>query len=180
VHRSKLYFCHFRIFECECIEGYKGPHCEFAQEQQVPAFYDKCDLYCENGGNCVKGIKEEGILGKIADIAFLINNTNLPAFEYCVCPEGFAGNQCEYVAHQCPESEHVCFHGSECVKSGEDYNCNCEVANQVMAGLSSSSSLAGKYCQHIATSECQSDHFCVNNGVCQDGACQCPKPYRGK
>jgi hypothetical protein len=115
----------------------------------------------------------------LTDIAFLINNTNLPAFEYCVCPDGYAGNQCEYVAHQCPQSDHVCFHGSECVKSGEDYKCNCDAPQK--AGVSSAIHLAGPYCQHKATSECQSENFCVNNGVCQDGGtCQCPKPFRGK
>lgn len=163
------------MYECNCTGGYHGPHCEFPKGVEKPDFFKSCSLQCENDGVCAEGRKDNGILAHIADIDHLINSTS-DTYEHCICPTGFAGNLCEHVVEVCPDNQHVCFHGSECVDEGNDSECDCEASENTTGFLT-----AGEYCQHKATIECDAESgvFCVNNGTCKDGGCECPEPYRG-
>lgn len=117
------------------------------------------------------------MLTHIADIGHLINNTFSTSLEHCVCATGYTGDLCEHVVQVCADNQHVCFHGSECVDDdGGDSECDCD-ASQDSAGVST----AGEYCQYKATVECDAESgvFCVNNGVCHNGGCDCPEPFRG-
>jgi len=169
------------LFNCTCSSSFHGQHCEFPVAIPLPVSHRKCDLNCKNNGKCMEGIKTNGILGGMSDISHLLNSTSAMAAaakrEYCDCPTGFAGATCEHVVEVCPTGAHVCFHGSKCVKKGEEYQCNCD-ASQQATGLS----VAGKYCQHKSTTICSATErkFCVNDGTCNDdNSCTCSDSFRG-
>lgn len=165
------------LYNCTCTGGYHGPHCEFADSVDAPKSYQTCSLICQNGGFCAEGRKDYGMLTHIADIGHLINNTFSTSLEHCVCATGYTGDLCEHVVQVCADNQHVCFHGSECVDDdGGDSECDCD-ASQDSARVST----AGEYCQYKATVECDAESgvFCVNNGVCHNGGCDCPEPFRG-
>ena len=160
------------VFNCTCVNEYHGPHCEFPGSMETPEHYKKCSLNCLNKGKCAEGYKDYGILGDMPDIGHLINTTKSPQLEHCICPRGTTGDLCEHIVQVCPKSQHVCFHGSECVPSGQDYKCNCDTSQDTTAG---------SFCQHKATTTCDaaSRHFCVNGGTCNGETCKCPSTYRG-
>ena len=163
------------MYECKCPVGYDGPQCEFVGSQEEPESFKSCDLQCLNNGTCSEGFKGDGILDDIDDIDHLMNGTS-DIYEHCTCPTGFAGDLCEHVVQVCADNQHVCFHGGECVDYGDDSTCDCEASQNSTGELT-----AGEYCQHKATIECDAESgvFCVNNGTCQDGGCECPAPYQG-
>ena len=130
----------------------------------------------------------------------------------CKCPEGYGGYRCHDsvqdmsepvglptlaptintnspVATQhvvCGNDEHVCLHGSQCVREGDDWQCDCQTNNGNING--NDTLLAGKHCQHTASAVCSADGgkggsvmFCVNGGVCRDkSSCQCPDGFLGE
>jgi len=103
------------------------------------------------------------------EIGHLINMTHaVNKFEYCDCPPGFVGVFCEHMAESCGAGEHVCFHGSKCVRESEDPDtCNCSASAEFTVG---------KFCQHTASDPsaimCKKEElhhsFCLNGGTCLD------------
>ncbi len=160
-----------RHLPCECPEGFSGPRCAF-QIGVDKIDYNQCGLPCQNGGTCRKGIdqtKENELMRKFAHEDFsdvLRPSPSLISFEHCVCPTGYFGIYCEYQIEDCGNGEHMCFHGSTCLRNGEEFSCDC---------LSSKTKTAGLFCEHVASSECeqwvdmQNGHrgFCTNGGKCQ-------------
>ena len=151
---------------CICPVGYAGPRCAFAIGKDG-SDYAECKLSCKNGGTCQKGVKDlKTYYGKFANaISHLIEADPGEAdHEHCVCPHGFFGIRCEYEVEECNNGEHLCFHGSQCVK--EDAACDCE---------SSKSDTAGLFCEYFATEQCtqvpliNENHrgFCTNGGSCK-------------
>jgi hypothetical protein len=110
----------------------------------------------------------------------------LTLFFSSACPENFVGIRCEHSIEICEAGQHVCFHGSKCVRFGEETGCDCSTASKSFAGAS---------CQHAATDMCtvgavglgQSRFFCVNNGLCKayvsssenDPGCNCVDDWTG-
>ena len=144
-------------FPCVCYGGATGPHCEFKDASKVP----KCSLECFNHGVCQVGIRS------------YLDMSGLPSSEdynYCRCPPGFYGDQCEVKGQQCRST--ICLNEGQCVRIQQDdgsvtEHCDCTTAK--VDGLQ----YAGRYCQSSATSDC-SDHdpinpsnFCVNGGLCR-------------
>lgn len=155
-----------RHLPCSCLPNFMGPRCAF-EIGKDGGDYAECELACQNGGTCQKGIKDlQKAFGNFAsDVSHMLNQTH-DNFEHCVCPKDFYGIRCEYQAEECGEGEHICFHGSECVSSEDDLGCNCETSEQKTAGL---------FCEFFATDECAeqpqiSDNenrgFCTNGGYC--------------
>jgi hypothetical protein len=150
---------------CSCPPGFTGPRCAFEIGKDGND-YALCELGCQNGGTCQKGVKDlQKAYGKFAnDVAYLLDEEHVD-FEHCVCPDGFYGIRCEYNVEQCKEGEHICFHGSTCVNDGEELGCNCEESDELTAGL---------FCEFIATEDCgqqmssSDEHpgFCTNGGNC--------------
>lgn len=155
---------------CDCPEGFTGPRCAF-QIGVDGSDYSECDLPCQNGGTCQKGLKD-AFSGELfekfdLDIAHILETHGQQHvnYEHCVCPEGYFGIRCEYLMEQCGEGEHLCFHGSECVRYDDMFGCDCESSDQKVAGL---------FCENIATSLCEqwvdseNGHrgFCTNGGKC--------------
>jgi len=133
------------------------------------ADYAECSLVCEYNGTCRKGEKDLGLLTDIAAEVSYLNVTSDLNFEYCVCPDGFIGNRCEYHVEICKAGSHLCLHGGQCVTVGNEISCNCTSAE-----TSFSANFAGVSCEHEATDMCsigtvtegQPRFFCVNYGVC--------------
>jgi len=94
-------------------------------------------------------------------------NENL---QHCVCPSGFTGLYCENKFEVCPNGNHVCLHGSECVDDEAKCSCNEDGAD---------TALAGKYCQHKATIKCGGKTYCFNGASCDGTACSCAEGWRG-
>lgn len=102
--------------------------------------------------------------------------------------------QCEHLIERCPEGEHVCLHGSKCVKYGEEVGCDC-----ADAATSFSSTFVGNSCQYDAagastdvctvgnTGPAKPMSFCVNHGICKaqvtpeqaHPGCDCTPEYTG-
>ena len=172
-----------RIYGCDCPDGYTGDRCEYSNETKLPDSLTKlpdslsiCATNCMNHGKCREGGKDFGIMDDFHGVDHLFNVTSNANFEHCVCPEGFTGLSCEIEVEVCPNGTRVCFHGSECVPTGDEWQCNCN-ASVVLA--------AGPLCQHFATSTCDSNPgaapFCVNGGACTpDAQCVCPDGFRGE
>lgn len=159
------------IIGCDCLEGFHGPLCEFRDDEKN-GDYEKCDLECENGGQCRKGAKDISFLDKfnLGPVAASLNMTHNQDFEHCVCREGFVGHKCEIPVEQCEGDKHICLYGSKCVDDGDGHKCDCEGAFDV------ANRFAGNACQHKSTMFCTGNDkpgigeeglsFCVNNGTC--------------
>jgi hypothetical protein len=175
--------------DCICPEGFSGPICEFANTEITA-----CTLKCENKGICTKGSKnytymnENGI--DMSELSQLTSFPHTQEFESCKCPQGFVGLKCETMVETCNDGKHVCFHGSSCVRIGNEYSCDCNTAEGAL--------VAGRYCQNEATSLCTLDGrvgtgknkhaFCVNNGKCvklvgeneEHAGCECVSGISGE
>ena len=177
-----------------------------------------CHLQCNNGGTCAKGVKDLGLLQDIVTNVTHLNETHdEELFEHCVCPEGWTGLQCDYQVEICGMTtaedgtsvpEHVCFHGSSCVKYGNQYGCDCSAANNTFGEDDDNYSagytlFAGDTCEYPATDICvrpgsfatvnqepgESNYFCVNDGRCYGyvsdlktekfPGCACPPGWTG-
>ncbi|KAL3939774.1 MAG: hypothetical protein SGARI_001246 [Bacillariaceae sp.] len=149
---------------CICPEGFSGPRCAF--QMGIDGMdYRECDLDCRNGGTCHKGMKQQP--QKHLELYLSEKEQERHEdYEHCVCPSGWYGIRCEYQVEECAEGEHLCFHGSTCIRDDEDeFSCDCMSANVKTAGL---------FCEYIASSECDewkdkgNGHrgFCTNGGTC--------------
>lgn len=144
---------------CSCGEGYRGNHCEFDL-----GFVPDCDLDCENGGACNLGIKDYDTA--VYNAFWATHDGN---FQFCECPEGYFGNECQVEGEKCGDSH--CFNGAACLQTLDSdgkttYQCDCRAAND------NEKSYGGEYCQAESTTFCTKnpDHnghlFCVNGGTC--------------
>lgn len=172
---------------CDCDEPFIGFSCEFIREgattsnttdpspDTMPADPEEstdCDIGCKNGGVCRHGKKELGILGKVSGNAPYLNQTHTEDFKHCVCPDGFTGLYCEDRAELCGEGEHICLHGSSCVKYGDEDYCNCADAS---SEKSRTGLFSGQSCEHPVNDVCTVEYpgpgqpllFCVNGGSCK-------------
>jgi len=168
------------IHECECPADWEGDRCEFPKGF-VPDGYEICNLSCGAKGKCREGAKDHGLLKAMEDLDHIINQTVAgPQAEHCECVDGYSGVLCDIKTEVCGNGDHICFHGSQCVRENDGWTCDCDARD-------SAALAAGKHCQHKATSLCagNKDHgFCVNDGECisENGnhVCQCKNGYTGK
>ena len=150
---------------CACFDTYFGPRCEYSVYDDKDLDWGECRLECKHGGICLKGYVKP-----VAELFFpfleatkksqLFNYSSTSDFEYCHCPKGFFGVQCENQYELCGRGEHICFHGSKCRNSGGEWGCDC-------AGTES----AGLYCQYQATDDCgdsEPETFCTNDSTCSN------------
>ena len=171
---------------CQCPDGFHGLQCEFKYDVDGDGESDKevleaanpCVLACENGGECVKGVKDTTHMGNSTGIG-LLNQTYDENLEHCRCPNGFSGLTCQTKTEVCadPDRVHICFHGSKCVdRSGNGHwECDCDVADIHTAGES---------CQLQNPTPCDKEpRFCLNGGTCNEDLtlpfCACPDEYAG-
>ncbi|KAL7567792.1 hypothetical protein ACA910_000544 [Epithemia clementina (nom. ined.)] len=165
---------------CICPDGYKGPHCEY-EDDDVP----DCTLSCQNGGHCILGTPSESDLDQFSGFWNIEEAAN-QLMQFCRCQQGWYGQHCEIPSQPCGED--MCFHGAKCTESSVNgqimHHCDCRFSNQ------GSFSYAGRFCQYEATVYCDKGQgsnvnghlFCVNNGTCQEDSylgCVCPDGYRG-
>jgi hypothetical protein len=111
---------------------------------------------------------EDFDFGPITNMLNISFNEN---FEHCVCPNGYAGLECEVKAEVCGKGEHVCLHGSKCIEDGDEHGCDCENA------FTPFERYEGRYCQFKSSEICTVDGivgtgnnnfaFCVNGGKCK-------------
>ncbi|CAJ1969999.1 unnamed protein product [Cylindrotheca closterium] len=165
---------------CFCPGTFTGPRCEYDSTDAADMAWSTCGLTCDNGGICLKGPNKP--IGEIflpfleaTKKAGLFDNQSTEDFEYCYCPAGFFGVECEKQYELCgDDGEHICFHGSKCEKSGDEWGCNCD--GTLGAGL---------FCQYEATDTCGDEDvstFCTNQGTCTlggDPVCSCVDGWEG-
>jgi hypothetical protein len=136
----------------------------------------QCTLNCSNDGKCRKGTKDFGVTAASKWGLDFLNKTHIH-YEYCVCPEGYTGLQCEYEVETCSNGEHSCLNGGTCIKlEGSDgkvkHACDCEGAS------TSTHKFAGLFCEHSSFSLCLASEsevddmkdlvaFCTNGGTCK-------------
>jgi hypothetical protein len=102
--------------KCSCPDGYKGPHCEVkkdtavAEEQGDP---EQCNLQCKQGGQCVHGFKNHAKEHKNIDELYFLKKKEINGM-HCICPEGFAGVQCDIKLDKC--GGQYCYHGATCLQ----------------------------------------------------------------
>ena len=137
-----------------------------------------CQLQCRNGGMCDFGSAEHGFASQDStngDPTKLANGNR----DYCKCPEGWTGLQCEIKYVVCDENQHTCLNGAPCEETADGdgnlyYHCECDAANSDL-----SSSYARHFCEHAATVSCNNTidtatgqpdkaSFCTNGGRCND------------
>jgi hypothetical protein len=127
---------------CDCDDDFTGAHCEYFKSDTP-----MCTQTCVNGGTCQIGIPN-------APQTPRQDSYNMT---YCLCPERYHGQQCEYDSQQC--GDHLCFHGTTC--NIGDLTCNCASSSKPGIGY------AGEFCQYTATDFCSDGKkFCVNGGNC--------------
>jgi len=195
---------------CHCPSGYSGEHCEYplyanqdSEDNIAPdngendddADYQQCHLQCQNGGICAKGAKDLGNLEETVQHVGHLNQTySSEFFEHCICPEGWVGIECDHKAEICGENEHICLHGSTCVKNNKKHGCDCSATDEHIAE-GDHPLFAGDSCQHPATDICMNTedypgrplYFCVNQGSCRAyvtvnddfPGCDCPQEWTG-
>ena len=138
-----------------------------------------CSLECQNFGVCRMGSKDLGYMKEIAETTPYLYQTHDANFQHCVCRDGFTGLYCEHEVDVCGEGQHICLHGSTCVRNGDEHLCDC-----LDASTDVSDTYAGLACQHAATDICTAGDmspghqlaFCVNGGICKDRVAQ-GEPY---
>lgn len=174
---------------CICPEGFSGPRCAF-QTGVDGQDYTQCDRPCQNGGTCQKGFKDtkrKEVMRQFVDADFshvLSESPDFASYDHCVCPPGHFGMYCEYQMQECGSGDHLCFHGSKCVRDGDTFSCDC---------CSSKMKTAGLFCEYVASDECEqwvdlrNGHrgFCTNGGHCEidelgSPICTCPSGYIGE
>lgn len=146
---------------CECLQGFKGPHCEF-KEAEVPT---KCQLGCENGGQCKLGAATWQHFYRGFKTSYGQSWQNPLDLQHCECPEGYTGTLCEIRGERCGSD--YCHHNGKCIRKEqsngpmENY-CDCSQTGH-----------AGEFCEHEPTQFCTDlpDHnghqFCANGGTCK-------------
>ena len=173
---------------CDCDDPFTGFSCEFISDEAIadntsglsqnstmpadPEDATECDIECDNGGICRHGTKELGILGTISRNDPSLNQTRTEDYKHCVCPDGFVGLYCEEEARLCGDGEHICLHGSTCVKYGDEGLCNCADASSTK---SQTGLFSGESCEHPVNDVCTVQYpgpgqpllFCVNGGSCK-------------
>lgn len=154
---------------CVCIEGFSGPHCEFeGTDAELPA----CTMKCHHGGVCRIGAQSWNEL-----LQFDYKNTPPEEWQYCDCPNGVYGKNCEHDVKNKTRvicGEKPCLYGGSCIERIDEngvssYECDCSKAN--IDGVQH----AGLYCEHKATSTCSNEQyngkqFCVNGGTCKSAS----------
>lgn len=164
--------------QCRCDRGWEGPRCEANTTDTKDIAWSQCTLECQNDGACLKGVVKP-IASMFTKFLEATKKSNLfdyaPSanFEYCYCPTGFFGVDCEMQYELCGNQEHICFHGSTCEETGGDWTCDC-------TGTES----AGLYCQYQATDDCgdsDADTFCTNGSTCgaDKKTCSCLEGWEG-
>eukprot|EP00543_Licmophora_paradoxa_P000281 CAMPEP_0202455188 /NCGR_PEP_ID=MMETSP1360-20130828/12780_1 /ASSEMBLY_ACC=CAM_ASM_000848 /TAXON_ID=515479 /ORGANISM="Licmophora paradoxa, Strain CCMP2313" /LENGTH=602 /DNA_ID=CAMNT_0049074709 /DNA_START=80 /DNA_END=1888 /DNA_ORIENTATION=+ len=162
---------------CRCGADHDGAHCEF-DKGSVP----DCTLSCQNGGHCKLGIPKNMPGHDQYLLSFFKDHME---YQYCDCPTGFYGPQCE--THGKPCGDHQCFHGANCVQTrvpgGNTLsNCDCTTAS------TQQHSYGGQFCQYESTHFCDKtktpngQQFCVNGGTCKENnslGCDCPDGFHG-
>lgn len=147
-----------------------------------------CDLRCSHGGSCqMAGPDNPPRFGSLRNM-------------FCLCPNGFAGVQCEHIAQSCGTKDNLfyCLHGSTCRQgSDQSFDCVCPDKSYYIGG------------NCIPNNKDQIDHstvvhcnptkdfefaygmavpaFCVNGGTCREdfkdgllfSGCDCPKAFTG-
>ncbi|XP_045615647.2 protein crumbs [Procambarus clarkii] len=170
-------FDHYGDYECACVPGYGGKHCEVE-------VHECSSDPCQNGGTCAdlqNGYKCTCMLGFEGDnCEHNINdcyNVSCPENSYCMdgvneyvcrCSPGFAGSppSCLEI-DECDSSP--CLNGASCYDQDNSFTCICTPG------------FTGSNCE-TNIDDCTSDP-CQNGGTCMDGinsyVCQCPPGFEG-
>lgn len=180
-------------FFCSCDDAlWTGEMCEVPKESNSEAkssshiVDEGCTVTCLNGGECRKGTASETTLSDVDSSSQQESNSQSLEQHYCVCPDGYTGDACEYYYEVCGNGEHYCLHGAKCVKEDQNNNgdmkrhtsswsCDCSTTFNDDEGAI----FSGKHCQSQFTTICRnidgsssiydptkSVAFCVNDGVC--------------
>ncbi|KAK6619712.1 hypothetical protein RUM43_012470 [Polyplax serrata] len=176
-------------FECQCCQGYIGPHCE----EKDACYPSPCksnsicvDLSQGHDGETFQCLCPYGE-GRNVNVGYKGKtceertdpcesspcenggkcSTNQTEF-HCECPTGYAGERCQHPSELC--SEGPCKNGI-CVPQPESgYKCFCRPG------------FAGENCEY-EFNECESSP-CLNGGTCIDQIggyqCLCGRGYNGK
>lgn len=190
-------FCYYGS-QCkeDNVEGKTFHHCD-CSKTSMPGFFAgrfcqyKATQYCTN---------DPGLNGNLFCVNKGTCRTN--PYEGCDCPTGYVGFSCEFHSEDpldselldqsqnenekkdvtCGEGQILCPNGNKCVKSSEEWRCECDNANSELATF-----FAGRNCEHpindICTEGFQKDSvssvslsnpvpgtplsFCVNGGRCK-------------
>jgi hypothetical protein len=155
---------------CECLTGFKGPHCEF-KEAELPT---NCQLGCENGGQCHLGASTWQHYYRGFTTAYGQSWTNPLDLQHCTCPEGYTGTLCEIRGVKCGSD--YCHNNGKCVRM-ESASAGANGGSTVVVAENycdcTGTDHAGEFCEHAATTFCtqladrNGHQFCANGGTCR-------------
>lgn len=133
----------------------------------------KCNMTCVNNGVCKLGQGQYGfnIVIQDEDPNPISKQTRL--FEqYCDCPTGYTGFNCEIKMVLCSNGQQYCANGAKCHADYADsgnryYHCGCDAQHSNLTA-----SYATQFCQQAAGIVfCATQtSFCTNGGTCLDAS----------
>jgi len=157
---------------CDCPDGFSGFSCEFIEGTD-------CTLDCGRGTCKLGSPPDEDYLH-----AYWYDPDAQDKYQYCECPSGTNGKNCEATAVDC--GDYTCLNGGKCTsEAGAAMNgrCNCIEAFDPVTDTY----FDGLYCQYASTSVCYENgdeaYFCMNGGKCAEEdftlGCDCTAGFGG-
>ncbi|PFX16174.1 Fibropellin-3 [Stylophora pistillata] len=143
-----------KLFECTCREGFIGTKCEASKSACV-------SNPCANGGTCVDATNNDGSL--LEGVIF----TNHSQFK-CVCPKGYAGENCEKLVMTNPCSTHPCLNNGTCFDDTNSAGIDLKLLNALDFRCFCPIGYSGIVCE-TPKSACHSSP-CLHGGTCLDSS----------
>eukprot|EP00555_Chaetoceros_dichaeta_P005714 CAMPEP_0198262440 /NCGR_PEP_ID=MMETSP1447-20131203/10945_1 /TAXON_ID=420782 /ORGANISM="Chaetoceros dichaeta, Strain CCMP1751" /LENGTH=574 /DNA_ID=CAMNT_0043950675 /DNA_START=121 /DNA_END=1845 /DNA_ORIENTATION=+ len=145
---------------------FAGNACESSSSTFCPAppGFDKLDFYCTNGGVCAEN-----------------------SGGWCTCPADYSGPRCEFLVQYHTDCNMQCENGGTCLFGDEPTTTPNDDLDIAIESLKEPSvnmhcrcpdGFIGNYCETKIEICGQSQHYCLNNGLCVDNgdeySCDCP------
>ncbi|KAJ7337760.1 hypothetical protein OS493_007914 [Desmophyllum pertusum] len=143
-----------KLFECACREGYTGVKCEVSKSACTSS-------PCVNGGTCIDATNNDGSL--LEGVIF----TDHSQYK-CICPKGYAGENCQKLVMTNPCSAHPCLNNGTCIDDTNRAGMDLKLINALDFRCFCPIGYSGIICE-TPRSACHSSP-CLHGGTCLDSS----------